>query len=365
MIKILHIVSDLSQNGGMMSVIMNYYRNIDREKIQFDFLSFDISENDYSNEIKNLGGNVYCLGKPKINRSYIKDVDSFFYQHKEEYKAIHCHPIFAPEVFGYYAKKHGIKFVIAHSHSTKYSNKKISAIRNWVMNLLVTRFATNFMACSNEASNLFKHVNKKDIYILNNAVDCELYKFNQSIRSNIRKSLNIEDNDIVLGHVGRFSSEKNHIFLLDIFNELLNLDKKFKLILVGEGNLENEIRNHISKLNLHNNVILLGKVNNVHEILNGLDIFILPSIFEGVPVSAIEAQASGLKCFLSDSITKNVNINDVEYIALSDGAKKWADTIINTIIDNKVRINQYRNIKKYGFDIEREASKLQQYYINL
>ena len=160
--RILHVVSSLNVNSGMMSVIMNYYRHIERKKIQFDFLYLFEIENTYKEEIEALGGKCYYIGNPKSIFSYMLKINNFFYSHKNVYNAIHCHPIYSSIMFGFFAKKNGIKRVIAHSHSTQYSDKKNSRIRNKFLINFITFFATDYVACTKEAANLFgKKVNKK------------------------------------------------------------------------------------------------------------------------------------------------------------------------------------------------------------
>ncbi|EJT6498974.1 glycosyltransferase [Clostridium perfringens] len=365
MIRILHIVSDLSKNGGMISVIMNYYRNIDRKKVQFDFLSFKLNENDYSDEIINLGGRVYCLGYPKISIEYLRKINTFFEKHNGEYKAIHCHPIFSSEIFAKSARKNNIEYVIAHSHSTKFSNKKISALRNYFINLFVKNFATNYMACSEDAKKLFNRVNSEDIYILNNAIDYKKFKFNLNNRFKIRNEFNINDDDILIGNTGRLSSEKNQKFLLMLLKDICKINRKYKLMIVGAGVLENELKEYAKKNNIDNNVIFTGKRNDVESVLSAFDIFVLPSIFEGVPVSAIEAQAAGLQCILSNKVTKDVDIYGVKYLGIENGTDSWIKYISGLKNNLMYREANNNNLENSKYNIFLEAKNLEEYYINL
>ena len=365
MIKILHIMPSISINNGMMSVIINYHKHIDRTKVQFDYLYFFENDGNHLETINQLGGKAYFIGAPRPTVRYFKKIDAFFSKHGDEYTAIHCHPIFASELFGRNAKRHGIKHIIAHSHSTKYSNKKISAIRNYIINLFIGHFATDYMACSKDASKLFgRAIKNKNVYILNNAIDCDNFLFDINRREEIRSSFHIQGNETVFGHVGRFTNEKNHKFLIDVFNEYKKLNVNSKLILVGDGPLIEGIKKHINSLNLTGNVIFAGRRTDIPALLSAMDIFILPSLFEGVPVAVVEAQTSGLPCFISDTITKSVNFSNCTYLSIKKPALFWANTILNSSC-NKDRIEGARLAKKSNFNINIEAERLCEFYLKL
>ena len=364
MIRILHIVPSLSVNSGMMSVILNYHKFIDKSKVQFDYLYFNEIQQNHMNTIHSLGGKTYCMGFPNLSVSYQKKINKFFSCHEGEYLAIHCHPIFSSQIYGIAAKRHGIKYIIAHSHSTAYSDKIISSMRNYLITLFVGCFATNYMACSKEAAYLFgkKRVNRGDVYILNNAIDFSKYSYNQEARNRIRNELNIEENKTVIGHIGRFSKEKNHSFLIDIYYEYSKINPNSILLLVGHGELLEEVKSKVLRLKLSNNVIFTGQRDDIPALLSAMDIFVLPSMFEGVPVCAIEAQASGLPCFLSDTITREVGISNATFLSLSLPPVKWAERLYS--LSNQ-RINREANMLDDKFDISKEAIKLENYYLSL
>lgn len=363
MIRILHIVPSLNINSGMMSVILNYHKSIDTSKIQFDYLYFDESTQNHMDTIKSLGGKTYCIGFPKMTLSYFKKIDNFFKCHEGEYTAIHCHPIYSPQIFGRAAKRHGIKNVIAHSHATKYSDKIISSFRNYIINLFIGCFATNYMACSKEAAKLLgkRRINRGDVYILYNAIDVSKYAYNQNARERIRSEFNIEENRTVVGHIGRFTKQKNHSFLIDIYYEYYKINPNSVLMLVGDGELTKVIMDKVMKLKLSSNVIFTGRREDVQALLSAMDIFMLPSFFEGAPVCAIEAQASGLYCIMSENITKEVSFDNSLYLSLDLPASEWAKHIEN----NKRRLNRTFNRYDKSYDILYESEKLQNYYFSL
>ena len=359
--RILQIVPSLNINAGMMSVIMNYYRHIDRNKIQFDFLYFFEMDQTYKDEILSLGGSVYSLGKPSFKHSFQAKYNQFLKQHKGEFAAIHCHPIFAPEIFSHLAKKNGIKHVIAHSHSTKYSDNKLSAIRNYFINMFVGFCATDFMACSPEAAKLY---GKRDVKILRNSIEGEKYKFSLEERKKIRKEFGIDDSKVVIGHVGRFVTQKNHKMVIDIYASYHKNNDNSVMMLAGDGPLKNEMEKYASLKVKDGSILFLGRRSDIPQLLSAFDVFILPSLFEGAPVSAVEAQFAGLPCLLSDTITKSINATDCEYLSINKPPEFWAKKVI---IDKNIhrRIERYKRMIDAGFDIKDTAKYLEDYYLSL
>lgn len=359
--RILQIVPSLNINAGMMSVVMNYYRHIDRNKVQFDFLYFFEMDQTYKDEIISLGGRIFTLGKPSFKHEFQVKYNQFLKQHKREFAAIHCHPIFAPEIFSHVAKKNGIKHVIAHSHSTKYSDNKLSAIRNYFINLFVGFCATDYMACSPEAAKLY---GKRDVKILSNSIEGEKYRFSLEERKNIREELGIDGSKEVIGHVGRFVTQKNHKMVIDIYASYHNNNENSILLLVGDGPLKKKMEEYAVSKVKDGSIIFLGRRSNIPQLLSAFDVFILPSLFEGAPVSAIEAQFAGLPCLLSDTITKSINATDCEYLSLNMSPEFWARKIkMNTEFDG--RLIKYKKMIDYGYDIQSTAKELEEYYLSL
>ncbi len=373
MYRVLHVVNSLNINAGQMSVAMNYYRFIDREKIQFDFLYFqelpeDHKDENHKDEIENLGGRYYTLGKPSFFGEYQKKLKAFFKEHRGEYIAVHCHPIWAAEIVANAAKKYGIAHVIAHSHSTKFSDKKISAVRNRILMQFMGGFATDYISCSPEAAYLFgkRRVRNNQVMVLKNAIDCSKYVYKPSERERIRNEFSISEHTCVIGNVGRLCIQKNQAFLLEIYQELLKILPDSMLLIAGDGELRQEIENRIFELNLTDHVVLAGKRKDISAIYSAMDIFVMPSLFEGAPVAAIEAQANGLICLMSTTITRSVQLNLGHYCDLEVSAKDWAEKIIMLLESNlKIDRNDQKALIDNGFDIKHEAKILEEYYLSI
>lgn len=363
-VRVLHVVSKLSIGSGVMGVIMNYYRNIDLNKVQFDFLYFIENEKIHKDEITKLGGRCYLLSKPSIT-SYKKYID-FFKENASKYQAIHVHEVYLNSIILPIANKFGIKHLITHSHATKFSDKRISALRNRVLCLPIKQTANIYLACSKAAGITVygkRFVESGKVKVINNAINIEKFKFNNDTRDKFRKELHI-NNKFVIGHVGRFNEQKNHIFLLKIFFELKKKKPSSQLMLIGDGPLFEYIQNKVKTLGIEDSVMFLGRKENVQDYFQAMDSFILPSLFEGLPVAGVEAQASGLPTIMSNNITKEVGLAKYSYISLNESAEYWASKIIS-MDRNENRLSSYTEVIKSGFDIRDESKKLENLYLNL
>lgn len=359
-IRVLQVVPNMHA-AGLETLIMNMYRNIDREKIQFDFLVHYEQRNFYDDEIESLGGKIYRLSfrEDKNIIKYLKDLDSFFSEHSE-YKIIHGHMESTACFYLKVAKKYNVPIRILHSHNTSTEKNLKGSIKRQLLKLS-TRNANKYFACS-VAAGKFLYGNKK-FEIINNAVDAERFSFDLEERKIIRKELNIDDY-FVFGHVGRFNTQKNHKFLLQVFSEFLKTKPNSRLLLVGEGELENEIKTEINELGIVDHVLLLGVRKDVNRIYQALDIFLLPSLFEGLPVVGIESQASGTISVVSDTITDELKVTDlVSFLPLEKGAEYWAQHIINYSDYSKKDVS--KQIKNSGYEVKAEASKLMKRYVDL
>lgn len=358
-IRILQIVPNM-QAGGLESLIMNIYRNIDRDKVQFDFLVHYKEKKHFDEEIENLGGIIHRFSVREDNKliNYIKSLDKFFREHKE-YKVIHCHMSSLGFLIFLIAKKNGVKIRIAHSHNSATS-KNIKGIFKRILMLPYKYISTINYACSNEAG-LYLY-NKKEFEVIPNAIELEKYKFNNKVRTKIRSDLGVENN-FVIGHVGRFNTQKNHEYLLDMFFEFLKFKPESKLLLVGDGELYDKIKRKVTQLGLSNHVIMLGIRSDIEKLYQAMDCFWLPSLFEGLPLVSIEAQTSGLQCFLTKNITKEVEQTSlVTRICLDDSPKNNAKLIYENII-NKDREEYYNLLKETNFDIKKCSIRLQNKYL--
>lgn len=352
--------------GGVEAVVMNYYRNIDRNKIQFDFICDEDSTNIPYDEIKKLGGKVIIIPPYQKVIKYHKALKKIL---KEgNYKIVHSH-INTLSVFPLFAAKCvGVPVRIAHSHST--SNKK-EWKRNFLKQILKhfsKLFATDYFACSEKAGRFQfgnKEYDKGNVYILNNAIDLDKFRYDEKVRKRKRKELGISGDTLVIGHVGRFVKTKNHIFLIDIFNELQKKNKKALLVLVGQGPKVEKIKEKVNSLKLTDSVMFLGQRSDANELYQSFDVFLLPSLYEGLPVVGVEAQASGLLCVLSDEMTKEAKVLDsTEFVSLSETPSKWANIILKKAKGFK-RVDTTKEITKNNFNIKKETDKLEKMYIEL
>lgn len=361
-IRVGHIIGKWL-GGGVESVVMNYYRHIDRSKIQFDFICDSDSTNIPYEEIEKLGGRVILVPPYQKLFKYIKELKKVFKENN--YKIVHSH-INTLSVFPLYAaKKAGVKVRIAHSHSTTNKKEKKKNLMKQVLRPFSKIYATDYFACSELAGRwLFgdKTYNKGEVFILNNAIDVEKFAYDEKVRKEKRKELKIKDSTLVIGHIGRFVAQKNHTFLIDIFNEVHKKNKDSILLLVGQGPLMDEIKEKVNDLNLTKYVKFLGQRNDVNELYQAFDVFVLPSLYEGLPVVGVEAQASGLLCLLSDDMTKETKILDsTKFMSLDQSVNKWANKLLKEY-GKFERKNKIEEFSKNGFNIKSEKNKLESMY---
>jgi len=309
-IRVAHIIGKWL-GGGVEAVVMNYYRHIDRSKFQFDFFCDSDSTNIPYEEIESLGGKVYLIPPYQKVSSYQKELTKILKENN--YKIVHSH-INTLSIFPLRAaKKAGVPIRIAHSHSTTNKQEWKKNILKQILRPFSKMYATHYMCCSELAGRwLFgnKEYDKGNVYLLNNAIDIDKFKYNKVIRDRIRKEYNISKDTLVVGHIGRFVKQKNHEYLIDIYNEIYKQNKNSILLLAGQGPLMDSIKTKVKELNLSNNVKFLGQINNPNELYQAMDVFVLPSLYEGLPVVGVEAQSSGLLCILSTSMTKETKVLD-------------------------------------------------------
>lgn len=353
--------------GGAETMIMNIYRKINRNEIQFDFIKHTSKECVYDEEIKKLGGNIYVIPRYKVvnHFSYIKAWKKFYKEH-QEYKIIHCHIRSVASLVLKVSKMFGLK-TICHSHSTS-NGKGFKSFVKQILQRKIPKYTDCFMACSKESARWLygeKIFESKKCLIINNAIDLDKYLFNNNVRQNMRKKLKIDNETILIGQIGRIEQVKNHPFTIDIFKELLKQnDRKYKLIIIGDGFLKNKIYKMCDDYGILNNVIFTGIVDNVNEYLQAIDLFLMPSFYEGLPLCLVEAQAASLKCIISDNINDGIIIKSlVKQISIHD-IDSWIESITNLKNINK-RINHYKEIKENGFDINDNVEKLTSIYLTL
>lgn len=352
--------------GGVESVVMSYYRHIDRTKIQFDFICDEDSTNIPYEEIEKLGGRVILIPPYQKLFKYHNKLKKILKD--GNYKIVHSH-INTLSIFSLFAAKcAGVPVRIAHSHSTTNKKEKKKNLLKQALRPFSKEFATDYMCCSELAGRwLFgnKEYDKGNVYLLNNAIDLDKFKYDEKIRSEKRKKLNISDDTLVIGHVGRFVEQKNHRFLIDIFNEIHKQNSNSILLLAGQGPLMEEIKSKVESLGLEKFVIFLGQIDDADKLYQAIDIFVLPSLYEGLPVVGVEAQATGLLCELSSNMTKETKILDTtRFISLDKSAKEWASIILDDYSKFK-RYDTTADITKSNFNIKKETIKLENKYYKL
>lgn len=351
-VRVLHVFFSMDR-GGAETMIMNLYRNIDRSKIQFDFVVHTDKKCDYDDEIISLGGKLFRIprysGKNHFN--YKKAWINFFNTNLN-YKIIHGHLNSTASIYLKIAKKNGLS-TIAHSHSSS-SGIGVSAVIKNIMQYPIRHTADYLFACSNLAGEWLygrKACNNKNFFLLKNAIDINQFAFNKEIRDRKRNELKVQDK-FVIGHIGRFHHVKNHRFLIDIYKSIFEKNKNSVLIMVGDGEERSLIEQKVKSLGIDKNVIFTGLRTDVHELLQAFDVFVFPSLYEGLPVTLIEAQASGLPCFVSANITEDVKLTDkIEFISLDKEAEYWAKKIIEAK-DVKTRISNLSTFIQSGYDIK-------------
>lgn len=357
-IRVLQIVNYMDR-GGLETMLMNYYRNIDRKKIQFDFMVHRNKQAQYDVEIEKMGGKIYHM--PPINpisMSYHRSEMNFFSEH--HYQIVHCHMDCMSAFPLNHAKRAGVPVRIAHSH-TKNQNKDLNYPIKMFCKRLIPSNATHLFACGTEAGKFM--FGNKQFQIMRNAIDIDAYLFNAIVRQQVREELGIKD-EVVLGNVANFSQVKNHTFLLDVFFEYHKLNKRSKLLLVGDGSGRERIEQKIRRLGLCKDVILTGIRTDVNRILQAMDVFVFPSLYEGFPVTMVEAQTAGLPCVISTNVPEETDITDlVTRVALDESLELWCRSIENA---RKIkRINQGKNIEQSGFGIKENVKKLQEFYLKV
>ena len=358
-IRILHVVTYMGR-GGLETMLMNYYRQIDRNEVQFDFLVHRDFEADYDKEILKLGGKIYHL--PRLNPwdyRYLKKLDEFFQQHKE-YKIVHSHLDCMAGIPLKYAKKNGIPVRIAHAHSKSQDKDFKYPLKLW-MKRMIPRYATKLFACGEEAGEWMFGGLKFNI--LNNAIDTKQYQYSEKVRTAYREELGLGDS-LVIGHVGRFNPPKNHRFLIEIFDKLKQKNTNVKLLLVGDGDGRGKIEDLVKEKNLQEDIKFLGMRDDVYNILQAMDVFVFPSLYEGLPVTLIEAQSAGLPCIISDQVPLECKISDLIHVkSLQENESAWVDEILKQ--SDYKRTDTTPLVIQSGYDIRKNAEKLQKYYLKL
>lgn len=344
--------------GGVEAVVMNYYRHIDREKVQFDFIVCEGSTLVPREEIESLGGRIFMIPGYREMPRYLSTLVSLF-KH-ERWNIVHSH-VNSLSVFPLYAaKKAGVPVRIAHSHTT---SGKDGLVRNLMKNGLChfsKMYPTHYAACS-ACAGAWLFGEAESVTIFPNGVDFERFGSARSRRIETRVGLGIEDDAFVLGHVGRFVPVKNHMFLLEIFKELHQIIPHARLLLVGDGPLMSDVELAAETMGLIGDTIILGQRSDIPDLLSSMDAFCLPSLYEGMPVVGVECQASGVPILVSTNVSEELRMSSlVEYESLDSSPKVWAARILD-ILNRPVEYFP----SWMGFDIKNCSSSLCEYYLRL
>lgn len=360
MIRVLQCVN-VMHRAGLETMLMNYYRNIDREQIQFDFLTHRPERGDYDDEIEQMGGRVYYAPRlyPQNFPAYFSYMKRFFAEHPE-YRIVHSHIDAMSYLPMLAAKKAGVPIRIAHSHSTSI-DRDFKYLLKQCFRILLPSAANAYLACGTEAGRFL--FGNRAFQIIPNAVDAEKFYYNEEIRQNKRRQLNLQD-EFVVGHVGRMSYPKNHEQLIEIFDAIQKAYPNSKLLLIGVGEKEEEIRNRVKARCLEEKVLFLGKRSDVNELYQAMDVFVLPSRFEGIPVVGIEAQLSDLPCIFSRNVPEESKINSKTcFMSLQEPAQRWADVILQK--KDSERSAMKEELCRSDYDIKHAYKKLQEYYLTM
>ena len=358
--RILNVIRTMNM-GGAQVIIMNLYRNINRQKVQFDFL---LNERGFfDNEIEKLGGKIFYM--PYLTETgpstYSKELKKFFIQHPE-YKIIHSHMNQVTGIILESAKKANVPIKIAHAHSTSNENSLLGKIYKRYLQNKIHKVTDYRFACSEEAAKWLYRKDAPKAIILKNGIATKKYQFSIEKRKQIRNELQIQEKELVIGHVGSFREAKNHVFLVKTFYEFQKKYPNSKLVLVGEGELLQSIKELAKELGIEQKVIFTGIKNNIEDYLNIFDFFVFPSLFEGFGMALLEAQCNGLKCYTSQGVPNEVNVTgNVQFLPLTLSAKDWAEQIAKGI-DYK-RVSKDNEVRKAGYDILEIAKKLEKFYI--
>lgn len=368
-IRVLHIVGRMDR-GGIETMIMNLYRNIDRTKVQFDFLAHFGREAVYNEEIRALGGRIYEMPALRDEThvyywrlfEYIAALNKFFKEHKE-YKIIHGHMTNTAAIYMPIARKHGVTCCISHSHSSHGKAGMLGVVTN-LLQKPIYKNATDWFACSKVACDWFypkADVEAGKVTIIPNAIDAEKFRLNLQTRKEKQEEFGITGKKVI-GCVGRFRQEKNQIFLIDVLREILKTEPNAVMLFAGDGPCEEEVKAKAKQYGIDDKCVFLGMRTDIPDVMQAMDVLVMPSIFEGLPVTGIEAQAAGLNVVASTGVTDEMNAIDmVQYISLDAPLSDWAKKILNLV--SKPKEDTFEKIKAAGYDIHTTTPWLQNFYL--
>jgi glycosyltransferase EpsF len=356
-IRILYVLGAFTISGGVESMVENIIKNIDHEKFQIDFLLFNGADHSKIDSLMEYDLKIYYIDT--IKKGIIKFIyNTYRILKNNKYDIIHTH---INEV-GFFSLLAGVlagtPVRICHSHNTKFSNQKLIFAFKSLLKLV-----SNYKFACSEAAGKALFGNNANFTVIKNAIDAKKYLYKKQVSNKVRKSLGIE-NKFVIGHVGRFANQKNHMFILKVFKEVVKVKENSVLLLIGDGELKDKIYNEVKRINLEKNVIFLGARKDVHELLQGMDVFLFPSHYEGLAIVLIEAQCASLPCFVSDVVTREVEISNlINFISLDKEPSYWANKILS-YLNGFNKVDMYEKISRAGYDIKTSVARLEDLYIS-
>jgi glycosyltransferase EpsF len=361
MIRVAHVIGRIAK-AGVESVVFNYYRFIDKSKVQFDFIIDENSPCEIPAEILNLGCKVYKTPSYKHLSAYIKSLQRIFVEGK--YKIVHSHMNTLSVFAMYAAKKADVPVRISHSHSTAGKGEFARNIMKYALRPFSKMFPTDMFACSEYTGRwLFGDAafNAGKVKVIKNAIDVARFTYNEEIRNKVKENLQLSGK-FIIGHVGRFMPQKNHTFLIDIFAEVYKKNNNSVLLLIGDGKLREATAEKVERLGLQGNVMFLGARNDIQELYQAMDVFVLPSLYEGLAVVRVEALSAGLPCLMSAGLTTELETVNDKFIGISAAdLPEWRDSII--ACENIKRASGIETLKSQGYDITEAARELDGFYL--
>ena len=362
-VRVLHVVANLNI-GGLENFLMNLYRNVNRNKIQFDFVKHTNRKSEFDQEVLEMGGKIYCCPDFDLKNMYAFIIWwKKFYQNHPEYKMIHGHVRSTAFIYLYFAKKNK-RIAIIHSHSTSNGIGGKGIVKN-MLQYPVRNIADYFFACSTEAGQWMfgKEISqKRNFKVIHNGNDFNRFMYDREKRKHLREKYHLKD-VIVIGHTGNFTGAKNHKILLKIFQEVRMIRKNTKLLLVGKGDIRSVVTDEIEK-SIFQDVICVGGRRNVEDYYLMMDVFVFPSLWEGLGMAVIEAQAMGLYCIVSDCVPRAADFgqNKVGFLSLDLSPRIWAEEIIK-IIDKKSESSR-DSCSNSIYDIRSIAKMMEKFYVS-
>ncbi len=365
-IKIAHIVGGL-HNGGVEAVIYNHFSHLDMEKFETHIIANSPSVPECEEQFRKLGFIIHVL--PERKKDFFGNLKQTISIFKENnFDIIHVHMNLFCFYHTFLGKMCGIPIRIAHAHLVEYPTNPIRIFVDGIKKRLTRMTANRYFACGKTAGEyLFgkRNVANGKVFILNNAIDVSKFLYKEETRNSLRAELGITEHCLCIGNIARFTEQKNHSFLIDIFYEISKSRADTKLLLLGKGELEPVIRDKVKKMGLDNKVLFLGVHSDIENYYQAMDVFLFPSLYEGLGIVLVEAQSSGLMCYSSDTVPKEVRLSTlVKFISLKKSAKQWADTIVSQGVNPKRNVNMKTMVEHSGYEIHQSAKRLEHFYLS-